>query len=614
MFNLFYYSMKNIKLFSLLFVAAAMIFAGCTKETESVEPGGGEGEGTEEGLVYKEFTVGVSESSGSKSRTELGPADEQGNRSVLWQKGDEIRVFADVDGANPDGYKFTVTEIQDGGNTATISGEVANAEKFYALYPYDVYNSTGGLIKDNGSVYICANIPDNQSVSVDGGYDPKACISVAELNSDGGEFKLACGILGFQFKDKTATSVEIKEIQVDITDRTLSNNAQYMKLNVIDGSIPSGSNISKIRTIKIQPEVEGGTFLENTTYYVCLPPINGEDITVKFIDSESASLDKVWSGFTLNRHDKKEIYNIALIEADYHLTIDDAGKFVNWYKDNINKYPKVTLSGVIDMVDQEPLKAKAFSGILEGTDGCEIKNLVMNISLPTDNNGLFASLNGAKVSNITLTDLTINDGIYVGSICGYANNSTIVGCKVKGGSVLGSYVGGVVGDLTSGTVDGCEVTDIVLETNGGKLSVCGGLVAFLRNSSRIDASFVTGNMSSSVGVNIGGIIGSWGSVNAKIVSCYSFVKLPSGAGYVYGKPYEDGSSTTIDMVSSRYVTNEVLEEYPNGTISVEGLQTQDTINTMNDYLEQANSGYRYVVNPATITHFSTPPLILEKAQ
>lgn len=163
MFNLFYYSMKNIKLFSLLFVAAAMIFAGCSKETESVEPGGGEGEGTEEGLVYKEFTVGASEAGGSKSRTALGDGG-----SVLWQVGDKIRVFADVEGANPDGYTFTVKETQNGGSTATISGEVANAEKFYALYPFDAYSEKGGLIKDGGDVYICANIPDNQSISVDG--------------------------------------------------------------------------------------------------------------------------------------------------------------------------------------------------------------------------------------------------------------------------------------------------------------------------------------------------------------------------------------------------------------------------------------------------------------
>lgn len=613
--------MKNIKLFSLLFVAAAMIFAGCTKETESVEPGGGEGEGTEEGLVYKEFTVGVSEASGSKSRTVLGSDGE----SVLWVEGDKIRVFADVEGANADGYTFEVIETgidkSTGKQTATIGGQVANADKFYALYPFDAYNETGGLIKENGSVYICANIPDNQSVSVDGGYDPKACISVAELNSDGGEFKLACGILGFQFKDKTATSVEIKEIQVDITDRTLSNNAQYMKLNVIDGSIPSGSNISKIRTVKIQPEVEGGTFLENTTYYVCLPPINGKDITVKFIDSESASLDKVWSGFTLNRHDKKEIYNIALTEENYHLTIDDAGKFVNWYKDNINKYPKVTLTGVIDMANQEPLEAKAFSGILEGTDGCEIKNLKMNKSQTIRKNGLFASLDGAKVSNITLTNLTVDGGSYVGAICGSANNSTITGCKVKGeSSIVGTYVGGIVGDFISGTVDGCEITDIVLTSNNEDASVCGGLVAFFRDSSVISASFVTGNISSSVGVSIGGIIGTWGSVKAKIISCYSFVELPSGAGlpygpgYVYGTRYEDGSSTEIDMVSSCYVTNEVFENNPDGTISVEGLQTQGNIDMMNGYLVQANSDYRYVVNPAAITEFSTPPLILEKAQ
>ena len=375
MFNLFYYSMKNIKLFSLLFVAAAMIFAGCSKETESVEPGGGEGEGTEEGLVYKEFTVGVSEASGSKSRTVLGSDGE----SVLWVEGDKIRVFADVEGANADGYTFTVKEIQDDGS-ATISGEVANAEKFYALYPFDAYSEKGGLKKENGNVYICANIPDNQSISVEGGYDPKACISVAELNSDGGEFKLACGMIGFKFTNETTS--QIKEIQVGFKDFSLNDNntetgySGHLKIKV-DGTVEH-TGISEMRNIHLLPDGENQIFKTDKTYYVCLPPIlatNNIALTVSFVDSESISLVKKISNVSLDRHQIRETTPLKLTSDDYHLTISKPGDFENWYNEGLNAYPEVTIKGTIDMADY-PLVAKDFSGILNG-DNCNIMNLKM---------------------------------------------------------------------------------------------------------------------------------------------------------------------------------------------------------------------------------------------
>lgn len=614
MFNLFYYSMKNIKLFSLLFVAAAMIFAGCTKETESVEPGGGEGEGTEEGLVYKEFTVGVSEAGGSKSRTELGPADEQGNRSVLWQMGDMIRVFADVEGADPDGYTFTVTEIQDDG-TATISGEVVNAEKFYALYPFDAYSEKGGLIKDGGDVYICANIPDNQSISVDGGYDPKACISVAELNSDGGEFKLACGMIGFKFTNETTS--QIKEIQVNFKDFSLNGgNTEdgylgHLKIKT-DGTIEHNF-MSEMRNIHLLPEGENQVFNTDKTYYVCMPPIlatNNIALTVSFVDSESISLVKKISNVSLDRHQIRETGSLTLTGDDYHLTISNPGDFENWYNKGLNAYPEVTIKGTIDMAGRT-LEAKDFSGILNG-DNCEIKNLIMEQSSSTLNNGLFASLNGATISNITLVNLNVLNNVSsiignAGTICGSAKGtSTIKGCKILGAKVVGYNVGGIVGSLSDSFVDGCELTNIELSAT----AYCGGLVAEFSEKSNIYASYITGDISN--GVLTGGIIGKWNDYYAKIISCYSFMKLPSGAGYIYKTPY---TTEEIDMNSSWYVNNNIAENYVKtvqGLIDAMGSDEKD--GSMNNYLKRAGSGYRYVVNPNySEEDFSTPPLILEKA-
>lgn len=344
MFNLFYYSMKNIKLFSLLFVAAAMIFAGCTKETESVEPGGGEGEGTEEGLVYKEFKVGASENRGAKSRTELGPEDEQGNRSVLWKVGDEIRVFANVEGANADGYRFTVTETQDGGKTATISGEVANADKYYALYPYDAYNKTGGIIEgSNDSIFISANIPATQTVPVNGGYDPKACISVAYLG-DGtspSQFKLACGMIGLTF---TSTDISIKELDVSFKDYSIIDDC--MRIYVDNDEVVTKFNlISKSQNFKLTPDNSGGNFNNGVTYYVCLPSFKASQrIDIDFIEAESgAILTKSVTG-QIQRAYLEKSPTLKLSDSDYNKKIATAEQFEYWYENEIDKYPKVILT------------------------------------------------------------------------------------------------------------------------------------------------------------------------------------------------------------------------------------------------------------------------------
>ena len=602
MFNLFYYSMKNIKLFSLLFVAAAMIFAGCTKETESVEPGGGEGEGTEEGLVYKEFTVGVSEASGSKSRTVLG----DDGKSVLWQVGDMIRVFADVEGADPDGYTFTVKEIQNGGSIATISGEVANAKKFYALYPFDAYSEKGGLIKDGGDVYICANIPDNQNISVDGGYDPKACISVAELDSKGGEFKLACGMIGLRFKNATNSQIMIKEFQVDFEDQSLISG--YMKLN-LNGEAKSSIIDSQFKTFSIKP-TGNGVINEEVIYYVCLPPINvSQNIKIKYVNSDGSSLVKTVSG-TLARAESSVAPLLELTEQDYIITIKNAEEFFDWYDGDINKSPEVVISGTIDMSKKAPLKAKHFTGVLKGESGAVIKGLTMYPSSAQPMyNGLFASLESATISNIELQDLRIlNDGENIareaGAICGRANGgSKIEGCKVVVAEVQGTDIGGIVGHIDGkSNVDGIELTKITLSATG----YCGGLVGYLQDSDII-ASYVTGTIKS--GAPTGGIIGHWDDSTARLISCYSFMELNSGAEYIYG---DKSSSSNVKMHSSWYVNNSITGD--NSVKPVEDLKDSE-INTMNGFLNDVRSSYQYVVNPNySVEDFLTPPLILQKAQ
>lgn len=608
MFNLFYYStMKNIKLFSLLFVVAAMIFAGCTKETESVEPGGGEDEGTEEGLVYKEFTVGVSESSGSKSRTALGDDGE----SVLWQVGDMIRVFADVEGADPDGYTFTVKEIQDDGKSATIGGEVANAAKYYGLYPYDAYSEEGGLKKENGSVYISANIPDVQKLPVNGGYDPKACISVANLG-DGtspSQFKLACGMIGLTFTSTDNTS--IKELDVSFNDYSIIEGC--MKIDVVNNGGETRFNlISKAQNFKLIPDNSGGNFKNNVTYYVCLPAFNASQrIDIDFIEAESgATLTKSVTG-QIQRAYLEKSPTLTLSNSDYNKEIATATDFKKWYEEGINQYPKVILTDNIDMSGIS-LISKSFSGIFDG-GGHTISNFSMKPAGATDNNGLFSNLDGAQVMNLTLEKVTIDGGFNAGLICGESNsnsNTYISGCHILNSTISNAfYIGGIVGVCNNAIIDGCSIENI---TMNGKVTV-GGLVGELDASSVIMASYITGSISSDV--MYGGLVGKWSDSNAMLISCYSFTNLQGlEGGYI-------SNGNNVHMYSSWYVSDK-LSEYPDGTKTVQGLKDVmdnyivDGIDkSMNSYLKQANSGHRYVVNPNySVEDFSTPPLILQKAQ
>lgn len=602
--------MKNIKLFSLLFVAAAMIFAGCTKETESVEPGGGEDEGTEEGLVYKEFKIGVSEASGSKSRTALG----DDGKSVLWQEGDMIRVFADVEGADPDGYTFTVTGLSEDKKTATISGEVANADKYYALYPYDAYNKTGGIIEgSNDSIFISANIPATQTVPVNGGYDPKACISVAQLNTSGeSTFKLACGIIGFEFVN--TTNSDIKEIQVIFNDYSIIKSS-YMKICVNKEDVVNSFVLipQQNRVISIVPDEESQVFKDNKIYYVCLPPFDrSQEITVKFINSEGTALVKTVKG-QIKRAYSEVSPTLTLTEADYNINISTADEFKTWYKEDINTYGKVTLTKDINMEGIE-LTSKAFSGIFDG-GGHKISNLIMTPTTTTANNGLFSRLEGgAQVVDLALENLKINGGNYVGTLCGFieGNSSKIAyisGCDIINPVISGSVVGGIVGKFDYGTIDGCTVSNVNLTTS----YTAGGLVGSFNLGCTIQASYVTGTLDRMYPVStyIGGLIGLWNSAESMIISCYSFTDLKNSTGYVYGGPDSENSR---EMHSSFYVNSSLQENIEGGIIGVDNLRTS-YYKTLNNYLEDANSGFRYIVNPNySVEDFLTPPLILEKVQ
>ena len=179
-----------------------------------------------------------------------------------------------------------------------------------------------------------------------------------------------------------------------------------------------------------------------------------------------------------------------------------------------------------------------FTAILDGNNN-RISGL--RISTTDSNIGLFSAMQNATISNLKLTDVSIDGGHYVGALVGQAtgtntlSNIELIGdesqsssdAEIKG---TGERIGGLVGDFTGaitdasssltvrgsgstgGLVGWLEVNGLIKNSNSsGSVSVfggnnIGGLVGYINNGAAISNSWASGNvLASSDGV--GGLVG-----------------------------------------------------------------------------------------------------------
>lgn len=182
----------------------------------------------------------------------------------------------------------------------------------------------------------------------------------------------------------------------------------------------------------------------------------------------------------------------------------------------------------------------------------------------TDNVGLIGRLgSGGKVQDVTLTEVNVTGGTYVGGIAGQTdgtvencsvngtvtgqnqtggivgrNFSTISGCSAEG-TVTGSVnVGGISGlcvpnydtgtdSLIGSTIEGCHSTATV-----SGISSVGGVVGNLGNNSFLMACYSTGNVTATITyghANVGGVVGINGQ--GTVTACYHATgKITSSVG------------------------------------------------------------------------------------
>lgn len=257
----------------------------------------------------------------------------------------------------------------------------------------------------------------------------------------------------------------------------------------------------------------------------------------------------------------------------------------------------------------------------------------------TDNVGLIGRLgSGGKVQDVTLTEVNVTGGTYVGGIAGQTdgtvencsvngtvtgqnqtggivgrNFSTISGCSAEGTVTGNINVGGISGlcvpnydtgtsSLIGSTIEGCHSTAAV-----SGISSVGGVVGNLGNNSFLMACYSTGNVTATITdgyANVGGVVGinSQGTVTA----CYHATgEITSSGGDRIGGIVGENYIGTVaacyweNNLSSGTGSNSGTDD----THKVEGTDVtwQKAVAAMNTALQSAGSGWHYVLNGALPT-------------
>ena len=224
--------------------------------------------------------------------------------------------------------------------------------------------------------------------------------------------------------------------------------------------------------------------------------------------------------------------------------------------------PIGAVSGIAE--DAAPTPTVAFTGVFDGK-GFVITGLQIVVSdNATTTSGFFGALSGATVRNVTFEDVVMTynstgvsaDHISIGTLAGYALNSTIDNVKVYAdysGVVTSTKtrnvtLGGVVGTLAATTdlassvsncmFEGTVTNDIGTKYSGTNSVTLGGIVgAVTNNSVNVKITKCTNNADFDVKVHrVGGVVGS--GPRAKIEDCenYGDINVVQSTSKVDGSP------------------------------------------------------------------------------
>ena len=326
-------------------------------------------------------------------------------------------------------------------------------------------------------------------------------------------------------------------------------------------------------------------------------------------------------GYTVSEDGKTyEVYNAEGLKNIAELVNEE-------WKLDIN----ITLTNNIDLtgIDWTPIGKddnKAYTGTFDGGNHT-ITGLKIDQS-GTDNVGLIGRLgSGGKVQDVTLTEVNVTGGTYVGGIAGQTdgtvencsvngtvtgqnqtggivgrNFSTISGCSAEGTVTGNTNVGGIsglcvpnydtgTGSLIGSTIEGCHSTAAV-----SGISSVGGVVGNLGNGCSLMACYSTGNVTATITyghANVGGVVGINGQ--GTVTACYHATgEITSSVGDRIGgiAGCNDQSTFTACYWENNQEQGTGSNNGKDDTHKVDGIVTwQTAVDAMNAALN--GSGWQY---------------------
>ena len=190
-----------------------------------------------------------------------------------------------------------------------------------------------------------------------------------------------------------------------------------------------------------------------------------------------------------------------------------------------------------------------FTGIFDG-NGHIIRNVVIN-QPSSDCVGLFGYLgryglsSARRIRNLSVENVNITGGIYVGGLVGFSFYGTISNCYSAGSVVTSSsdaYAGGLAGCSRDGKISNCYSASSVVASSSA--AYAGGLVGYV-DDSRISDCYSTGDVNAIFTSNYAGGLVGYTSSESRFSDCYSTSVVIAPASHAGGLIGLNSSSSGI---------------------------------------------------------------------
>lgn len=649
---------------SLMFVAAAaMAFAGCSKEEVSDNAQSGSGIKT-----TRCFVAEIAE-----SRTTLNDAATR----MKWTAGDQLGFYTDV---TTDKNVASSTYAEGATNfTASID---TKATKVYAYYPYYAGQKPATTHED-----VSLYIEDAQTQAEAGVLNGNMVGMYASATLVEGEntvltFTPIASLLAFNIYDLENNGDAVKSVTFTPAGGELLNGQTIYNMET-GVTASTGSKTSATVTLTTPHAVPSAKPADKAGYiYLAVSPKNyasGGTFTVKtdkgsydFVTTKAIDASNVFGVFTVPMNLAKgqliddnwkgsgsleDPYQIATARDLQHMAsrCNDETENAGYADKHYRQISDIDLSNV----ELQPIgqtEQTAFKGSYDG-GSCTISGLTLST---TGACGLFGYLDGATVTDVHLKGCEYTAaGLHAGGIAGVAKNSSISGCSFDG-SIVGSVetefdgyavsnVGGFVGYALDSEIAGCalkgsiralsQIGGIAGYTSGTKLSGCtiessatidaekyfvGGIAGRARYNSVIEDCVVSGKISSYNGNYIGGITGHLTS--GRVCGCTitrqaSLSSKGNHTGGIVGavQPNEeklgDGSNRTAIVENCENAIMVFGGQNVGGIVGYQGTATADHTSIVRGCVaREAVTGYSYSVGGISGTISSVGDSFIENCQ